>query len=184
MRLASLLVILSAAGCSAHVDPDPPDPPARTATPGISEAIAALGDDDFTVRDAAAERLLAAGRESLPYLDAARSSDDPEVRVRAQALTSAIEEAPLVWVGTRDDRWENPENWEPKSLPRAYSTAIVPQCVSPLSPPVIRDDVDVRNLVLLKGAELTVVETAHLRVTGRLRVRGVMKAQGTVEAAQ
>lgn len=162
----------------------PSDPPARTATPGIAEAISKLGDEDYRVRRAAGEALLAAGRESLPLLAEARLSQDAEVRARAQELVETIEEEPLVWIGAKDDRWENPENWAPQHVPGSRSVAIVPETPAPLSAPVIRGEVQVRDLVLLKKADLTVDEIAHLKVNGRLRSRGTLRALGVVQADQ
>jgi len=183
-RLAAVALLAAAAGCSSKVEPTPPDPPSRTATTGMEEAVVQLGDDDCAIRRKAAEDLIAAGRESLPYLERARASSDPEVRTRALELTEAIESQPLVWVGTHDDRWENPENWNPKQTPTAWSVAIIPEATDPLYAPSIRGQVEVRDLVLLRRSELTVEETARLKVTGRLRSRGVLRALGVVQSDQ
>jgi len=186
MRHSLAIALLAAvAGCGrSDTAQRPVDPPARTATPGIAEAIAKLGDDDYKVRRAAGEALLAAGRESLPLLAESRLSTDAEVRARSQELIETIEEEPLVWIGTKDDRWENAENWAPAHVPGPQSVAIVPETPSPLSAPVIRGEVQVRDLVLLKKADLTVDEIAHLRVTGRLRSRGTLRALGVVQSDQ
>lgn len=187
MRRHALLsaLLIAAAGCGRSPSSQrPADPPARTATPGIAEAIAKLGDEDYNVRRAAGEALLAAGRESLPFLAEARLSTDAEVRARAQELTETIEEQPLVWIGSKDDRWENSENWSPAHVPGAHSIAIVPETPAPLAAPVIRGEVHVRDLVLLKKADLTVEEIAHLTVSGRLRSRGTLRALGVVQSEE
>ena len=182
-RLLVTALIAAAAGCGrSPASQRPVDPPARTATPGIAEAITKLGDDDYKVRRAAGEALLAAGRESLPFLAEARLSTDAEVRARARELVETIEEEPLVWIGSRDDRWENAENWAPQHVPGPRSIAIVPETPSPLSAPVIRGEAQVLDLVLLKKADLTVEEIAHLKVNGRLRSRGTLRALGVVES--
>jgi hypothetical protein len=185
MRALPLLPLLTLLGCGPGGASGPPAaPPTRTSTPGIAEAIARLGDDDCAVRRKAADDLLAAGRESLPLLESARQSADPEVRMRALELTAAIESEPLVWVGTRDDRWENAENWTPRQVPGSWSVAIVPEAIEPLFSPTIRGAVEVRDLVLLRKSELTVEEQATLRVNGRLRSRGVLRALGVVQSAE
>jgi hypothetical protein len=173
------------AGCGAPEAPPGPgeDLHARTATPGIEDAIARLGDENWIVRRDAADELLAAGRASLPYLKEAEKSPDPEVSNRANSLAAEIEQEPLVWVGIEDDRWENPENWTPKQSPGAWSTAIVPQATDPLFDPVIRGEVSVRDLVLLRNSKLTIEEGAVLHVTGRLRSRGTLDAKGEVQGA-
>src|SRR5262249_12241326 len=53
--------------------------------------IGRLGDDAFDVREAATARLMRAGEAALPALHAARASDDPEVRRRAERIVAAIE---------------------------------------------------------------------------------------------
>ncbi|MCE9583247.1 MAG: hypothetical protein K8T20_12220 [Planctomycetes bacterium] len=184
MRRALWPALLAlAAGCGrSPSSPTPIDPPARTATPGIAEAIAKLGDENYDVRRKAGEALLEAGRESLPYLAEARQSRDPEVRVRAVELTETIEQEPLVWVGVQDERWDNAENWSPKHVPGPLSIAIIPEAPAPLSAPVIRGEAEVRDLVLLRKSDLTVEELAHLKVNGRLRSRGTLRALGVVQS--
>lgn len=185
MRRLAAIALLSALGCGRSPGSQrPADPPARTATPGIAEAIAGLGDDDYDVRRRSGEALLAAGRESLPFLDEARQSSDAEVRARARELIQAIEEQPLVWIGARDDRWENAENWSPPHVPGPHSVAIVPETPAPLAAPVIRGEARVRDLVLLRKSDLTVDEVAHLTVTGRLRSRGTLRALGVVRSEE
>lgn len=182
-RFAPLAFLLSA--CSSPVPPaPPPDTPARTATPGISEVLLRLGDEDCAVRRVAAEELLAAGHEALPVLEEAKKSADPEVSSRARELAAQIRQEPLVWVGTHDDRWENADNWSPAIVPDEHATAIVAEAVEPLRAPVIRGNVVVKDLVLLRGSELSVEEGAALKVAGRFRSRGTLRASGTVEGAE
>ncbi|MBI2923230.1 MAG: hypothetical protein HYY18_19415 [Planctomycetes bacterium] len=183
-RFSCALSLLAAIGCGSKIDPPATGPAAAPATPAVTAVVARLGDEDCAVRRAAALELLAAGREALPALEAARGSADPEVRVKAEEITAAIEMEPLVWIGTFDGRWENPDNWNPKHVPGQYSVAIVPETTDPLHAPAIRGEVVVRDLVLLRRAELTVEETAHLTVTGRLRSRGTLRALGVVRSSE
>ncbi|NUN50139.1 MAG: hypothetical protein HUU15_15030 [Candidatus Brocadiae bacterium] len=180
-RLLPAFLIL-AAGCGPSTPVPAGDPPARTATPGISEAVAKLGSDDWDERRDGAEAILAAGRDALPALAEARQSTDLEVSSKACQLTRILEEEPIVWVGTQDDRWENAENWSPKQVPTAWSRAIIPQTPKPLFAPTIRETAEVHELVLLRRSELTVEEQARLTVSGRMRTRGVLRALGVVDS--
>jgi Tol biopolymer transport system component len=68
--------------------------PARAATPDAGEIqrlIAQLGSDEFAQRDAASRRLETIGEPAMTALDeAATTSEDPEVRRRAEQLVQAI----------------------------------------------------------------------------------------------
>jgi hypothetical protein len=57
----------------------------------IAAAIRLLEDDDSRVRRTCRTRLLASGEAARPALEAAASSADPHVRVRARALLRSIE---------------------------------------------------------------------------------------------
>ena len=183
-RFACALSLFATIGCGSKIDPPAPEPAQAPSTPAVTEVLARLGDEDCAVRRAAAQELLAAGRASLPALEAARTSADPEVRVKAEELTVAIEMEPLVWIGTFDGRWDNPDNWNPRHVPGQYSIAIVPETTNPLHSPAIQGEVVVRDLVLLRKSELTVEEAAHLTVTGRLRSRGTLRALGVVRSSE
>jgi tetratricopeptide (TPR) repeat protein len=61
-------------------------PPHKPSPADIARAIRELGDDSFTVRERASRFLWSAGRDAEPAVLAARSSADPEVSSRAEAI--------------------------------------------------------------------------------------------------
>ena len=81
------LVLLSCA-CAIPVGaaPGPPAPPGE-----VNALILDLGAEVFAVRDGADRKLLELGKDVLPaLLEAARSSDSPEIRVRSRTLVAKI----------------------------------------------------------------------------------------------
>src|SRR5689334_20191097 len=66
-------------------------PPTGPSGAEVGRLIEQLGDDDFGVRQAATQRLKAAGDPALDALYKALSSDDLEVRHRAARIVAAIE---------------------------------------------------------------------------------------------
>src|SRR5262245_40629605 len=74
-RYFASALLAALAGCGrSPAKPSPAEAPVKVVQPGIADAIAKLGDEDYRVRRDAGEALLAAGRESLPYLAEARLS--------------------------------------------------------------------------------------------------------------
>jgi HEAT repeat protein len=71
---------------------------AHTLTPElrrkIQEHIVKLGDDDFSIREAATKHLFDLGRTTLPLLRAASKDRDPETARRARDLIARIERQP------------------------------------------------------------------------------------------
>jgi WD40 repeat protein len=59
--------------------------------PEIENLVKALGSSDFRAREAAANRLGEIGEPALGALHKAITSDDAEIRRRAEAITAAIE---------------------------------------------------------------------------------------------
>jgi hypothetical protein len=59
----------------------------------VSRLISQLGSDSFQKREAASKVLFSLGERTLPALEVAKSSPDPEVKRRASRLVKAIEEA-------------------------------------------------------------------------------------------
>src|SRR5262249_26331899 len=66
-------------------------PPVGPSSAEVVRLIGRLGDDDFSVREAAQARLILAGEPALPALYKARASADLEVRRRAGRIVAAIE---------------------------------------------------------------------------------------------
>jgi|GEM_PF-1959888 len=67
-----------------------------TATAELKTLIDQLGDSDFAKREDAARQIKALGRPTVPALkEAARTSEDPEIVSRAQALIKRIEIRPV-----------------------------------------------------------------------------------------
>src|SRR5579884_2510033 len=66
-------------------------PPAGPSSARVARLIGQLGDDDFSVREAATARLMRAGEAELPALHKALASADPEVRRRAGRIVAVIE---------------------------------------------------------------------------------------------
>ncbi len=60
----------------------------------IKEHIHKLGDDQFSIREAAAKELFALGRVTLPQLREAIASRDPEIVLRSRILIDRIEQDP------------------------------------------------------------------------------------------
>lgn len=59
--------------------------------PDVRDLVARLGAPRYADREAAAEAILALGREALPALREARDAEDPEVRSRVEAILLEIE---------------------------------------------------------------------------------------------
>lgn len=90
-RVAALMLCLSAVAVSRGEEAKPAPPPAREepARPPSEEDfrrwVRDLGTDRFETREAAMDKLVAAGEGALPYLQAA-NMDDPEVSTRVAQL--------------------------------------------------------------------------------------------------
>jgi hypothetical protein len=56
---------------------------------GIKALVARLGHEEFAVRERATQELIALGDAARPFVEDATKSDDPEVRLRAQAILQA-----------------------------------------------------------------------------------------------
>jgi hypothetical protein len=92
MRYLSLIIL---AACMAASPTAPTTAPAASAH-DINVLIAQLGHDDFSVREAAAKKLISIGKPALDAVKrAAENQDDPELRSRAKALAKRIVERPV-----------------------------------------------------------------------------------------
>ena len=82
-------VILAAQAGTLRADPDK-----ETGADRIDRLIKQLGDKAFAKREAATKELEAIGVATLAALrNAAASSDDPEIRLRAKRIVDAVAEA-------------------------------------------------------------------------------------------
>lgn len=78
------------AACAAAAEPSATRPATQPAAE-IAALIAQLGDEDFRVRELAAEKLRAIGQPALPALRRASSEGDPEIQTRAAELVKDID---------------------------------------------------------------------------------------------
>lgn len=79
--LGLVLVAISWQNASGQETPQP-----APAFPSITAAVAALGDDEFSVRQRASDFLWRAGAPALAQLEQATRSADPEVRMRSNLI--------------------------------------------------------------------------------------------------
>jgi len=86
---AALLVIAPASRLQAQ-------PPAEKIDPALQRLLDQLGNDDYNVRDRAAQQLRAAGEKAIPVLRKGIEHDDAEVRRQAAELLAEIETAVLL----------------------------------------------------------------------------------------
>jgi hypothetical protein len=116
IALALLISFDPALASSSASSPDPAE---------IEKLIRQLGDEDMDVRDRAEAKLVAAGEDIVPKLEAARSTDDPEI---AERIESVLSKMPrwwhwTAWIGqTAVDGRTGEKLWE---FPDAADSAVV-----------------------------------------------------------
>lgn len=88
MAAVDLLPIPAVAAGDGAAEPTSREAKSRAAIDGL---VKELGSDDFDAREAATESLVALGAAARPALEEALSSDDPEVRARAERCLREIE---------------------------------------------------------------------------------------------
>lgn len=94
-RPAWLAVCLALAWCLPAFAADVQSPTTAPSDSKYSALIDQLGDEDYSVRESASGKLLAAGDQARPALEKAAASDNPEVRWRAQALLKRMSVSPM-----------------------------------------------------------------------------------------
>src|SRR5262245_37931060 len=113
---AASAAALAVAGSRASLA-DEPAPPSASEQARIKTLVENLGSDDFRVREAATKELTAFGEKARSAPEAARNSDVPEARCRADQILRRLDgtarEKPLPGARPKDDgqAWPRPDVW-------------------------------------------------------------------------
>lgn len=85
--------------------------------------------------------------------------------------------APGLWIGTIDNNWHNPRNWDINEVPdqqKDYVVVIPPE--APQQPQISQQDAFVAKMVIQDGASLTLTNNAILHIHDGFMVHGQLNA--------